>query len=67
VATTKKTLLRRKRVEARTGHSRSTIYSKMAKGEFPQPVRIGIKAVAWIEEEIDDYIDARVAQGRGHR
>ena len=52
-------LLRRPAVEARTGLSRSTIYTQMAKGEFPRPLRIGQRAVAWTEEDIERWIAAR--------
>jgi prophage regulatory protein len=57
-----KKVLRRKAVEAKTGHSTSTIYEKMASGEFPKPVRLGARAVGWVEEEIDRYIDQRIAE-----
>jgi prophage regulatory protein len=57
-----KKVLRRKAVEAKTGHSTSTIYEKMAAGEFPKPVRLGARAVGWVEEEIDRYIDQRIAE-----
>ena len=40
-------LLRRPAVEARVGLSRAWIYSAMEKGEFPRPVKIGRRAVAW--------------------
>ena len=57
-----KRILRRKAVEAKTGHSTSTIYEKMAAGEFPKPIRLGARAVGWIEEEIDQYLDRRIAE-----
>jgi prophage regulatory protein len=55
-------LLRRKSVEARTGLSRSTLYQMMQTGHFPKPVRIGGRAVAWPETEVDAWIDARLAE-----
>jgi prophage regulatory protein len=54
-------VLRRKAVETKTGHSTSTIYEKMAAGEFPRPVKLGVRAVGWLEDEIDAYIDQRIA------
>jgi prophage regulatory protein len=57
-----KRVLRRKAVEAKTGHSTSTIYEKMAAGEFPRPIKLGARAVGWIEEEVDSYIERRVAE-----
>jgi prophage regulatory protein len=55
-------VLRRKAVEAKTGHSTSTIYEKMATGEFPRPIKLGSRAVGWLEEEIDTWIEARRAE-----
>jgi prophage regulatory protein len=33
----------------------STLYSWMAAGHFPRPVRIGPRAVAWREEDLDAH------------
>lgn len=55
-------LLRRKAVEARTGLARSTLYQMMQAGQFPKPVRIGGRAVAWLETEIDAWIKARLVE-----
>lgn len=55
----KKSLLRRPEVEKRTGLKRSSIYTRMSKGTFPQSVSLG-RAVAWVEEEIDAWIDDRI-------
>ncbi len=51
--------LRRRAVEEMTGLSRSTIYDMMAKGEFPRPVRLTAKAVAWPETAIADWLASR--------
>jgi prophage regulatory protein len=51
--------LRRPAVEAMTGLSRSTIYDLMAKGEFPKPVKLTAKAVAWPESAIADWLASR--------
>ena len=53
--------LRRRSVEDRTGLSRSTIYLQVQCGTFPRPVRIGGRAVAWLESDIDAWIEARLA------
>jgi prophage regulatory protein len=52
-------LLRRPEVEARTGLSRSTLYDWMKRGEFPQPVKLGTRLVAWRESDIDDWLESR--------
>lgn len=55
-------LLRRKEVEDRVGLSRSTIYEMMSKGQFPKPVKLGLRAVRWREEDVDAWIAARIAE-----
>jgi prophage regulatory protein len=58
------TIIRRKQVEARTGLPCSTIYERMAAGEFPRPVRVGARSVGWIETEISEWIAGRIAASR---
>lgn len=53
--------LRRRAVEQLTGLSRSTIYDLMAKGQFPRPVRLTGKAVAWPESAIAEWLASRKA------
>ena len=55
-------ILRRPAVEAQTGLPRSTIYDKMSVGEFPRPVRLGEKAVGWLESDIEKWIADRVVE-----
>jgi prophage regulatory protein len=50
-------LLRLDAVKELTGLSRSTIY---ADPDFPKPVKIGVRAVAWVEQEISDWIAERI-------
>lgn len=52
-------MLRRKAVEEITGFSRASIYRLMKQGKFPHCVRIGENAVAWDEQDIDDWLKAR--------
>lgn len=54
-------ILRRDKVEARTGLSRSSIYAGIAAGTFPAPVPLGEKSVGWIESEIQSWLESRVA------
>lgn len=60
-----KRLLRRPEVESRTGLSTSAIYEKMAQSEFPKPIRISKRSVAWIESEVDCFIDQCIEAARG--
>ena len=58
-------VLRLPRVQARTGLSRSSIYLRVADRSFPQPVRLGARAIGWIESEVDQWIRDQVAASRG--
>ena len=52
--------LRRPEVESRTGLSRSSIYALMDKGQFPRPRRIGKRAVAWDEADVERWLSQRL-------
>ena len=54
--------IRRPAVEDQTGLSRSTIYMLMQNGQFPKPVRIGGRTVAWPEAEVEAWLNARLAE-----
>lgn len=60
-STFKTRLLRFNEVIERTGKSRSAIYVLVNKGEFPIPVRLGTKSVAFVESEIEAWIEARLS------
>ena len=51
-------LLGVKRVAAKLDRSTRWIWSALAAGRFPAPVRLGTRGVRWIEAEIDQWIDA---------
>jgi prophage regulatory protein len=57
-------IIRLKAVKARCGLSRSTLYNRIAAGEFPRPIAIGPRAVGWIESEINTWIAARIDASR---
>ncbi|MCK1299729.1 AlpA family transcriptional regulator [Bradyrhizobium sp. 24] len=57
--------LRLKAVSETAALPPSSIYEKMMKGEFPKPVPLGRKAVAWLESEIEEWKAARVAERDG--
>ena len=52
-------LLRREEVEERFGVSRSWIYCEMRAGRFPEPVRIGKRAVRWRVLDLDEWAASR--------
>ena len=65
-----KRLIRLPEVLSRTGYGRTTIYRKMEDGSFPRSVKLGgpledpeafdSRAVAWIEDEVDQWIESRI-------
>jgi len=62
----KNSLIRLHEVLDRTGYSKAWIYALMSKGKFPQSVKIGTRAIAFIESEIDEWIEQRIAESRPH-
>jgi prophage regulatory protein len=62
--TEKITFIRLPAVMARTGLSRSTIYQKIQQGCFPAPVKLGPRASAWIESEIERWGAELVTKSR---
>jgi prophage regulatory protein len=55
-------LIRLPEVQHRVGLGRSTIYRWMSEGKFPKPVQLGGYAVAWMEDEIAEWIAARIGR-----
>lgn len=62
-----KKLLRINDVQALTGLKRSSIYSKIAIGEFPKPIKLSERSVAWVSDEVNAWIEARIEQSRMRR
>ena len=60
--------LRLPAVEEKTGLKKTYIYDLMRKpleeGGFPRPVPLGGRAVAWSENEVLTWINARIAEAR---
>ncbi len=56
-------LIRLKEVINLTGLGRSSIYKFMMEGHFPQSISLGERAIAWDENEIDEWILSKV-EGR---
>jgi prophage regulatory protein len=71
--TPQKRFIRLPEVLTRTGYGRTTIYRKMEDGSFPRSVKLegppidpeafDCRAVAWIEDEVEQWIDSRI-EGR---
>ena len=67
-----KRFIRLPEVLTRTGYGRTTIYRKMEDGSFPRSVKLGgppvdpeafdSRAIAWIEDEVVQWIDSRIEE-----
>lgn len=44
----------------RTGLKRSSIYSYMEEGRFPYSSKLGERSVAWVESEVQEWIEQRI-------
>ena len=70
--TPQKRLIRLSEVLSRTGFGRTSIYRKMEDGTFPKSVKLGghledpnafdSRAVAWIEDEVEQWIESRIEE-----
>lgn len=57
-------ILRLPEVMARAGLSRSTIYLRISQNAFPKAVSLGARAVGWIEEEIQEWLQLQIEASR---
>lgn len=55
-------LIKIKEVMNITSLARPTIYKYIKNGNFPRPVSLGGRAVAWVREEIEEWIEQRIAE-----
>jgi prophage regulatory protein len=52
-------------VMAQTGLSRSHIYALAHEGKFPKPVKLSERSSAWVESEVQEWIESRIAERDG--
>ena len=57
---TQNRLIRFPEVMRKTGFGKAWLYRLISEERFPQPVKIGIRAVAFVENEIDVWILAAI-------
>jgi prophage regulatory protein len=60
---TRKKLLRLKQVVETTGLSRASIYRQIQSQTFPRPVKIAARSVAWVEDEVQHWIEHLARNG----
>lgn len=50
-------------VVERTALSRTSLWRRVAAGDFPQPIRLGTQRLVWLESDVNAWI-ARLAEAR---
>ena len=64
--------IRLNEVLSRTGYGRTSIYREMEEGTFPKSLKLGgppkdpsifdSRAIAWIEDEVDQWVEDRIEE-----
>ncbi|WP_092438927.1 AlpA family transcriptional regulator [Collimonas sp. OK607] len=54
-------IIRLPELKKKLGASRSFIYYSIKKGTFPKQISIGIRAVGWLDTEVETWIQSRIA------
>jgi prophage regulatory protein len=57
-------ILRLPAVKLRTGLSRSSIYLQISGGQFPKPIKLGARAVGWVEADIDEWLSRQIERSQ---
>lgn len=57
-----KALITLKEVCKRTSLGPTTIRDLVREGKFPRPAKLPARRVAWAEDEVVDWIDARLSE-----
>jgi len=58
-------ILRLPAVKELTGLSRSSIYLRISKNEFPASISLGDRAIGWVEDDINQWLEQKVEASRG--
>ena len=58
------TLLRLPKVLSRTGLGRSTLYRLVATGDFPAPIKLTKRSIAWPDSSVEEWIQEKTAEGK---
>lgn len=57
-------VIRLPKVKEKVGLSRSSIYLRIAQGKFPTSISLGDRAVGWLEADIEQWLDERIAASK---
>jgi len=55
-------LIRMEQVREITTLSATTIYRKIAAGDFPKQLKLTNKTCAWVEQEIHDFVERKILE-----
>ena len=53
-------------VMAITGMSRSSIYLAISEGRFPKQINLGVRSIAFLESEVQEWMDECIANRRSN-
>lgn len=59
-----KRFIRLPEVMNKTGYGKSWIYHLISEGNFPKPVKLGVRAIAFVESEIEEWMDEVINKSR---
>lgn len=59
-----KRFIRVPEVLRKVGISRTTLYELIKKGSFPNKVKISLRSVAFVESEVDEWIERTICDSR---
>ena len=62
----KERALRLRQVSELTGLGRSMIYQMQVEGRFPKRIKLGERAVGWLESEVRHWLATRIDASRGN-
>jgi prophage regulatory protein len=51
----------------KTGLSRSSIYLRMSKGEFPKSISLGDRAIGWLESDVEQWLEDKIEASKSLR
>jgi len=56
----KSRIIRWPEVHERVGYCRTNIYYLIQSGDFPVPIKLGSRAIGWLESDIEKWIESRI-------
>ena len=57
-------IIRLPAVKEKTGLSRSSIYLRMTKNDFPKSISLGDRAIGWLESDIEQWLEDKISASK---